>query len=136
MKDEDSGQAQRASDFGARIYRRWQMNDEEREPPDLTRRTKQYALRGIRLYTQLPHIPVAQTIGRQMLRSGTSPGAHYREARRAKSSADFVSKIEGALQELEETGYWLELLVESGIIRPQQLEGLDSETGELIAILV
>jgi four helix bundle protein len=90
----------------------------------------------VRLYAVLPKSPVAQVIGRQMLRSGTSPGAQYREAQRAKSTADFISKIEGALQELEETGYWLELLVESETIDRRALEGLDVETDELTAILV
>jgi four helix bundle protein len=66
-------------------------------PEDLRRRTKRYALRIIRLYERLPKTMVAQTIGRQLLKSGTSPGAHYREAHRAKSTPDFVSKAEGAL---------------------------------------
>jgi four helix bundle protein len=101
---------------------------------DLLARTKQYALRIIRLYSSLPHNSVAQTLGRQILKSGTSPGAHYREAQRAKPSADFISKVEGALQELDETGYWLELLVGSGTIKPEAVDGLDRETDELSAI--
>lgn len=69
----------------------------------------------------------AQVIGKQVLRSGTSVGAHYREARRAKSDADFISKIEGALQELDETVYWLELLSESGMVKPDRLKPLTDE---------
>lgn len=69
----------------------------------------------IRLYTALPKTTEAQVIGKQMLRSGTSVGAHYREAVRSRSDAEFVSKIEGGLQELEEAIYWMELLEETGL---------------------
>jgi len=75
-------------------------------------------------------------LGRQLLRSGTSVGAHYREAVRARSTAEFVSKIEGGLQELEETVYWLELLEESGIVPLARLSDLSQEAEELTAILV
>jgi four helix bundle protein len=70
---------------------------------DLRRRTKEFALRIIKLYAALPKNAIAQVLGKQILRSGTSVGAHYREACRAKSNADFINKIEGALQELDET---------------------------------
>jgi four helix bundle protein len=118
------------------------MKDEEDEPAvnrrrqDLGERTKAFALRIIRLYSSLPKTTEGQVMGKQMLRSGTSVGAHYREARRAKSDADFVNKIEGALQELDETGYWLELLGESGIVKTERLKPLLDETEELIAIFV
>lgn len=69
----------------------------------------------IRLYTALPRTTLAQVLGKQLLRSGTSVGAHYREAQRAKSSLDFISKVEGALQELDESGYWLELIGDVGV---------------------
>jgi four helix bundle protein len=71
-----------------------------------------------------------------VLRSGTSVGAHYREAQRAKSDADFVNKIEGGLQELDETGYWLELLIGAGIVSEERLMPLCQETEELTAIFV
>lgn len=103
---------------------------------DLKQRTKAFALRIIKLYSALPTTTVAQTIGKQVLRSGTSIGAHYREASRARSTAEYISKIELALQELEETAYWLELLIESEIFTQQKLESLHQETNELIAILV
>jgi four helix bundle protein len=74
-----------------------------REKPDLKVRTREFALRIIRLYTALPRTTEAQVIGKQVPRSGTSVGANYREATRARSSAEFISKIETALQELEET---------------------------------
>ena len=82
---------------------------------DLKRRTKTFALRIIKLYSALPRRGPAQVLGIQVLKSGTSPGAHYREATRAKSDADFISKIEGALQELDETQYWRELIGERTI---------------------
>ncbi len=103
---------------------------------DLRVRTKKYALRIIKLYQSLPRNGEAQVIGKQVLRSGTSVGAQYREACRAKSPADFINKMEGALQELDETSYWLELLVESGIVKPELLTDLQKETDELIAIFV
>lgn len=88
------------------------------------------------MYTTLPKSTEAQVLGKQVLRSRTSVCAHYREAQRAKSDADFISKMEGALQELDETGYWLELLAESGIILLEKLETLRKETDELTAIFV
>jgi four helix bundle protein len=71
-------------------------------------RTKAFAIQIIRLYVRLPKTTLAQVLGKQFLRSGTSVGAHYREATRARSTAEFVSKIECGMQELEETSYWLE----------------------------
>lgn len=103
---------------------------------ELRARTKIFALRIIRLYVSLPKTTQAQVLGKQVLRSGTSVGAHYREGQRAKSDADFISKLEGALQELDETAYWLELLVESKIVAESKLMPLMKETDELIAIFV
>ena len=103
---------------------------------DLRKRTKEFALRVIKLYAALPKTTESQVLGKQVLRSGTSVGAHYREACRAKSNADFISKIEGGLQELEETSYWLELLCEANIIPVTRLESLQQETNELIAMFV
>ncbi len=104
--------------------------------PDLRSRTKEYALRIIRLCQALPRGGAASVIGRQVLRSGTSVGAQYREACRAKSNRDFISKMEGSLQELDETSYWLELLEEASIIPAERLMSLHKETDELIAIFV
>jgi four helix bundle protein len=108
------------------------MNEEK----DLRARTRAFALRIIRMYTALSKAPVSQVLGHQALRSGTSVGAHYREATRARSTAEFISKVEGALQELEETTYWLELLVDSGLVPAARLGDLRREADELIAILV
>ena len=107
-----------------------------KERQDLRKRTAQFALRIIKTFGALPKTVEAQTLGKQLLKSGTSPGAHYREACRAKSDADFISKIEGALQELDESQYWLELLGESNIMAWSRLESLHDEAGELIAMLV
>jgi four helix bundle protein len=104
---------------------------------DLKRCTKAFALRIIRLYGALPKSSVeAQVIGKQLLRSGTSVGAHYREASRARSPREFVSKLEGGLRELEETVYWLELLVEAGIVSTAKMAGILPEANELLAILI
>jgi four helix bundle protein len=106
------------------------------EPYDLKLRTKQYALRIIRLYSALPKSSISQVLGKQLLRSGTSVGAHYREAFRAKSNADFISKMEGGLQELDESAYWLELLVDAGVMESKKTSALIKETEELISIFV
>ncbi len=103
---------------------------------DLRTRTKNYALRIIRMYRSLPKSGEAKVIGNQVLRSGTSVGAQYREACRAKSPADFVNMMKGSLKELDETAYWLELLVEAEILPAAKLTDLQKETDELIAIFV
>jgi four helix bundle protein len=103
---------------------------------DLKLRTKDYAFAIIRLFAALPKLTETQILGRQLLRSGTSVGAQYREATRAKSNPDFISKIEGSLQELEETEYWLELLTEAGFCGEEALSSLKRETGELKGIFV
>ncbi len=124
MKDE-GGKAKRWNEGGEK------MTTERQE---LRERTKKFALRIIRLYVSLPKTTEAQVIGKQVLRSGTSVGAHYREAHRAKSDADFINKMEGGLQELDETAYWLELLEEANIVVSKLLKPLRQETDELIAI--
>jgi four helix bundle protein len=103
---------------------------------DLRRRTKQFALRVIKLYSSLPAGDEKWVLGRQLLRSGTSVGTHYREANRARSAAEFISKMESGLQELDETAYWMELLVESATLREEQLQPLMKEANELIAMFV
>ena|SRR5215475_1737379 len=103
---------------------------------DLKIRTKDYALSVIGLFAALPKRTETHVLGRQLLRAGTSVGAQYREATRAKSNADFISKIEGSLQELEETEYWLELLAEAGFCSEDGLLSVKRETGELKGIFV
>jgi four helix bundle protein len=111
------------------------MEDAERFTAMKTR-TKQYALRIVHVFAALDRDTVSQVLGRQVLRSGTSVGAHYREACRARSVAEFISKMEGGLQELDETAYWLELLVESKAVSEKKLGLLQNETGQLTAIFV
>ena len=85
------------------------------QPIDLRGRTKKSALRILKRYSSLPRTTQAQVLGKQLLRSGTSIGAQYREANRARSDAEFVRKVASTLQELEETSCWLELLIDSQI---------------------
>ena len=112
------------------------MKDEKEKPEDLRSRTKKFALRVIRLFAALPKTTEAQVLGKQVLRSGTSVGAHYREGHRARSTAEFISKIETALMEMDETIYWLELLIEGGIVKPERLGDLLDEANQLVAIFV
>ena len=111
------------------------MRDDEKIQA-MRKRLKDYALRIIRLYESLPKYGAVHVISHQLLRSGTSPGAQYREACRAKSNADFISKVEGCLQELDESSYWMELLIEGGYVAENKLKPLYEETNELIAIFV
>lgn len=108
----------------------------QRTGRDLRVRLKKYSLRILKLYDSLPRFGSAQMIGRQLVRSGTSPGAQYREACRAKSDADFISKMEGALQEFDESDYWLELLTDGSYVAEKRLNSLRTETNELISIFV
>ena len=99
-------------------------------------RTKQFALRILKLSASLPKTSEAQVIGKQVLRSGTSVAANFREASRARSDAEFISKLGIVEQELDETMLWLELLAESGIISQSKLAPLHQETEELLKITV
>ncbi|MBL3589570.1 MAG: four helix bundle protein [gamma proteobacterium endosymbiont of Lamellibrachia anaximandri] len=103
---------------------------------DLRERTKAFALRVIRLYSSLPKTTEAQVIGKQLLRSGTSVGANYREAYRARSKAEYISIVGISLREIEETGYWFELLTEADIVPENKLNALQVECNELTAIFV
>jgi four helix bundle protein len=107
----------------------------EEVPQDLGERTTEFALRIVRMFAALPKTDEARTIGRQVLRSGTSIGANYREARRARSTAEFISKIGDCLKEADETDYWLELLVRGEIVPETKLAPLRDETNQLLAIL-
>ncbi len=102
---------------------------------ELRERVKKFAVRVIKLSAYLPSSKEAYVIGKQVLRSGTSVGAQFREAFRAKSDADYISKMEGAIGELDETQYWFELLVEAEIVPLAKLQSLMAESDELIAIL-
>jgi len=103
-------------------------------PDELRARTKQFALRVIRLFRSLPKTGEAQVIGKQLLRSGTSIGANYRAACRARSRADFVAKLGVVVEEADESVYWIELLGESGALNASRLKELETEAHELTAI--
>ncbi|MEO7297098.1 MAG: four helix bundle protein [Verrucomicrobiota bacterium] len=105
--------------------------------PELRARTKHYAAAVIRFYISLPRSrKEVEVLGHQLLRSGTSVAAHIREASRARSDSEFCSKVDGALQEADESGLWLELLNEDCGIIGEPLVWLLNETNELIAIFV
>ena len=99
-------------------------------------RTKQLALRIIRLVEVLPKTSTAQVIGKQVLRSGTSVGANYRAACRAKSTPDILHKLAIVEEEADETLYWLELLVEAELVPEAKLKSLMNEVDEIIAMIV
>ena len=110
------------------------MNDEE-APYELRERTKLFGLRIVRMFVALPKADEARILGKQVLRSGTSVGANYREARRARSKPEFIAKVGDCLKELDETAYWLELLTESGIVPTAKLASIQDETNQLLSIL-
>ncbi|NJP11886.1 MAG: four helix bundle protein [Leptolyngbyaceae cyanobacterium RU_5_1] len=99
-------------------------------------RTKQLALRVIRLVEALPHSQTATVIGRQLLRSATFVGANYRAACRGKSTPDLIAKLGIVLEEADECLYWMELLVEASLVPQEKLAGLMSETNEIVAMTV
>ncbi|MCU0339179.1 MAG: four helix bundle protein [Spirosomaceae bacterium] len=105
-----------------------------KERQDLKLRTKQFSLRVIKLVQSLPNDKVSDVLGKQLIRSGTSVGANYRSACRAKSQADFINKIHICEEEADESSYWMELLAESELMPLNRLENLMKESNELTAI--
>ena len=103
---------------------------------NLKKRTRQFALDVIKLVEKLPQNQTCRILGNQLLRAGTSVGANYRAACRAKSTADFISKMGTVEEESDESGYWMELLVDSGKLKPAEASSLIKEAGELTAITV
>jgi four helix bundle protein len=111
----------------------------EKEPPrgtDLAERTRRFAVAILRMVSALPTTTAGFVIGKQVLRSETSIGAQYREAMRARSNAEFLSKMRSALQELEETSYWLSLIVDGELLPKAKLAKLTDEARQLTAIFV
>ena len=107
------------------------MNEHE-----MKSRTKAFALRVIRLVESLPTNRTSDVIGRQLLRAGTSVGANDRAVRRAKSTADFINKLTIVEEESDESAYWMELLADSGTVKPKLLAPLLKEADEITAIIV
>lgn len=97
-------------------------------------RTKQYANRIVKLCQALPENWVSRTLGKQLLRSGTSVGANYRVLCRAKSTADFLNKLKICEEECDESLFWMELLIDNSLIKPKRLESLMREANELLAM--
>ena len=103
---------------------------------ELKKRLKVFALRIIKLSESLPNTKAGQTLGNQIIRSGTSPGANYRSACLGKSEKDFLNKLKMVEEELDETLYWLELIIESGMMKEELLKDLMHENHELLKIIV
>ena len=101
---------------------------------EMKKRTKQFALRVINLAGALPDSPVARVIANQVIRSGTSVGANYRAARRARSTRDFSNKVGVVLEESDESAYWMELIIEGKVMPENRVTGLLQEANELTAI--
>jgi four helix bundle protein len=101
---------------------------------ELKQRTRQLAVRIVKLYRSLPKTGEARVIGNQVLRSGTSVAANYRAVCRSRSKAEFIAKIGIVVEETDETLFWLELLVETGIMSDDRMQSLLKEANELLAI--
>jgi four helix bundle protein len=101
---------------------------------ELKIRTKQFALRIINLAEALPQKPSGRIIRNQLIHSGTSVGANYRSACRGRSKAEFISKLGIALEEADESAYWLELIIEGKLLKKELVEPLLNEANELTAI--
>jgi four helix bundle protein len=104
------------------------------QPEQLKARTKQFAIRIVRVFKSLPKNDEARIIGKQLLRAGTSVAANYRAVCRSRSKAEFVSKMSVVVEEADETAFWLELLFETSIIAEARLRHLLTEANELLAI--
>jgi four helix bundle protein len=105
-----------------------------RKAEELRQRTKSFAIRIVNLFRSLPHTPDAQTLGKQVLRSGASVAANYRAVCRARSKAEFVSKLGIVVEEADETVFWLDVLTETGVLSSPRVADLQKEANELLAI--
>ena len=105
-------------------------------PEEFKKRTKQFALRIIRLVQSLPKGVVSDVLGRQLVKSGTSVPANYRAACRARSRAEFCAKLGIVEEEADESAFWLEMLVEAGLLEERLVSALIKEGGELVAMTV
>jgi len=102
---------------------------------DLKKRTKQFALRVLKLVAALPKTVAGRAIGGQLVRSGTSVGANYRAACRGRSRAEFVAKLGVVEEEADESAYWMEVIIEGELLKPKQVEPLLNEANELTKIM-
>ena len=106
------------------------------KPRDLKQRTKEFALRVISLVESLPRTQTAKVFGDQLIRSGTSVPANYRAACRSRSNADFIAKLGIVEEETDESVFWMEMIVEKGLIKKSLVEDLVDEGNQLTAIWV
>lgn len=104
------------------------------KPEEMRARTKRFAIRIVNVFRALPNAPDAQILGRQLLRSGTSVAANYRAVCRARSKAEFISKMGTVVEEADETVFWLERLTDIGIVKVERMAELLTEANELLAI--
>ena len=119
-----------------RLHKREKRIENGDRNTDLKKRTKEYALSVIEFVNALPRGRTTDVIGGQLVRAGTSVGANYRSSCRAKSVADFIAKMGIVEEEADESLYWMELLIEAGIVEPENLDSLMKEGDELLAITV
>jgi four helix bundle protein len=103
---------------------------------ELKRRTKQYALRIVKLIKALPKNMAGKVIGNQLLRSGTSVGSNYRAACRARSKIEFIAKLGIVIEEADESAFWIELIIEAQLLKQELMEPLLKETKEILAIMI
>lgn len=109
------------------------MHDKTRK---MMERCKQFAVRVIRMADQLPKTRSADVLGRQIIKSASSVGANYRSAQRGRSKAEFIAKLGIVEEEADETVYWLELIAQTNLVKPQRLADLQREANEILAIVV
>lgn len=107
----------------------------DRANDDLADRTKNFAIRTIRLIRALPNTLDGREIGKQLLRSGTSVGANYRAARRGRSKREFVAKLGIVQEEADESLFWLELIIDTKLLPARRVRSLEREANELVAIM-
>ena len=105
------------------------------KPDDLKERTKQFALRVLKLVAALPKTLAGKTIGGQLIRSGTSVGANYRAACRARSKLEFIAKIGIVEEEADESAFWMELIIENELLKLHLVQPLLDEANELAKIM-
>jgi four helix bundle protein len=103
-------------------------------PEELKSRTRQFAVRTVRLFRALPKTQEARHIGNQVLRSATSVAANYRAVCRSRTKAEFIAKMGIVVEETDETVFWLEFLIDTGVVQKDRLDGLLTEANELLAI--
>jgi four helix bundle protein len=103
---------------------------------ELKMRTKQFGLRVMRMVAALPRDSVGKAIGNQLIRSGTAVGANYRAACRGRSKAEFIAKLGIVIEEADESGYWMELIIDGELLPSERLESLLDEANQLTAIMV